>query len=517
MSMEGDVSFSVAEHLASSSEFLLVPHQYMADTGVMIWIGAYASDLQNVFLRFRKKSAENWEMRPVHFTCEAPGIRYEILEIPLEPGESHELELVQGGVDSMRLLDMATIRGKPANLEEGFTLWYGTCFYQPKDHGALCEAFTQIPEAYRPDATILGGDQVYLDIAYSDSSGSLIPGAALKSFYWRGAREDDAIREELCEIFTNEYQRNWTSGLRSLLRNGATYFLAGDHEFWNDYPNTPIFMPVLRKPGVRKNWVELASSLFRGYQRPQGGGYSQFAIGEELSVFALETRARREPGADAAFTDQATLDACVAWLRDLRCPGVLVLPAPLLTRWQFKSPKSIKARWIKWGGGDHSLADTGQYVPLVQALNDSSQDILIIAGDVHFSRQAEMSLNGKQVTEVVASPLSCLPTAVAKASEEPAVFPDRPIDGIKADVTYKRAGSHRWSLFGRKSQNNFVTVRFSRGECGVNADVVCWGVNGRDEQGRLQQVWSRAGSERIVLRHIKVTTDTEETTADAVI
>lgn len=500
MSRDGAASSNTCEKLKPDSEFILVPHQYLTDTSAVIWVGAYGSDLQNVSLRFRKKGEENWDSRPVAFASEAPGIRYDTVTIPLEPGVSYDLELIRATPETFNLLDVAQIRGKPLDLEDGFTLWFGTCFYQPKDQGALNEAFAAIPERYLPDATILGGDQVYLDTAYADSSGSPIPGLALKNFFWRGTKEKEAIRAQLSEIFIKEYRRNWSKGLRSVLRSGATYFLAGDHEFWNDYPNTPIFMPVLRTPEIRDNWADLASRLFRGYQCPRNTTFNKISIGDELSVFVLDTHVQRQPGANARFTDCATLDACMDWLKTLACPGVMVLPAPLLTRWQFKRPGSAKARWVKCGGGDHTLADTGQYAPLVQALNESRQDILVIAGDVHFSRQAEMQLNGKQVSEIIASPLSCLPTAGAAAHKVPAVFPDRPVTGVNAAVEYRKAGSARLGLLGRKSQNNFVTVRFSRGEAGVHVDVVCWSINERDAAGHLKREWSREGHDRILLR-----------------
>ncbi|WP_295801523.1 hypothetical protein [uncultured Microbulbifer sp.] len=423
---------------------------------------------------------------------------YSTLSIPVLPGERYQLQLVQLVEGGEALLQRAEFRARPDNLSEPFTLWYGTCFYEPADKGALASAFSSLPDVQKPDMTVLGGDQVYLDMAFTDQSWSYKPGYSLKLFSLLGLMPVRFIRARLQTLFSRAYRTAWCGGLRPVLQQGATYFLAGDHEFWNDYPNTPGFLPALWSNKLRRVWSRVARDLFHAYQLPDRVTYRQFSVGDEVSFFTLDTRLYRGKGRDAPFASAEALNACESWLESLACPGVLILPAPLVANWQFK-PGSREGAWrVDIGWGDHSLADTGQYRDLVSALNATTQDVLIVAGDVHYNRLAQVELNGKTLTEVVSSPLSGLSSAPAMPELEPQVFPDRPTDNIAAPVRYIACGEARPGSGTPASQNNFVTVRFSRCAEGINAEVICWRVNGRGEDGELLREW---GEQNILLRH----------------
>lgn len=492
------------ENKFKQDDFVLVPHHYgrgLNERRVLIWAGAFGEQCEGIALRYRARKLAAWYYHPLSFLRSAPGIRYDYVWIELKPGAQYEFELVGSAGDEKVVLAKAELRAKPQDLGEGFNLWYGTCFYQSVDGGALEEAFSLLPLKYRPDVTVFGGDQVYLDTAYTNSGWSLAPGIGVMNFAAISRWSASEIRKKLGRIFSSEYRGNWSEGLRKVLSQGATYFLAGDHEFWNDYPNPPGFLPVLRSRRVRSIWQRLARRLFFAYQLPLKNHYSQFSIGDELSFFLLDTRLSRKTGEDANFADPAALKACVTWLRSLNCPGVLVVPAPLFTRWQFRDRHGFKALAVRWGFGDHSLADTGQYQALVEALNDAQRDILVVGGDVHYSRLARVELNGKRITEVVSSPLSCLPTAVAAPQKTPRVFPDRPTGDVSAEIEYLKAGNPKPGRLGTGTENNFVTLRFTRDKAGVRADVVCWGINQRDERGQLIPEWRQSGDEQIVLRH----------------
>ena len=487
-----------ARNLPVNDRFMLVPHGYARDAGTQVWVAVHGEEnTERLWLRCEPVASASREEPPAHEPrCRdiplqldrcAEGVCFTLLSIPTAAACHYQLSLwrwASGG--DAELLAWAQCRGKPNSLQEGFNLWYGTCFYRHTDHGALAEAVKALPVQYRPDVSVLGGDQVYLDTAFSNRGLIFTPGFSSANFSPLVFRRREQIRRLLNRIFTREYRETWSGGLRTLLGSGHHYFLAGDHEFWNDYPNPPGFLPALWPRKVRDIWQECARKLFDAYQLPTGDTASTFDIGSELSVFILDTRLQRGRGRDSQFTDPATLARLQQWLCELRNPGVLVLPAPVLTRWQFRGLRSLR---VRLGLGDHTLADTGQYAALVQALNDCPQDILILAGDVHFSRLARFELNGKRVVEIVSSPLSCLPSAAAAANQEPDVFPDRPTEGIRAPVEYLKAGTtrpHRRSVI---SNNNFVTLNFTRADTGVAVDVVCWNISGRNARGEPSVDW----------------------------
>ncbi|MCK7597558.1 hypothetical protein M0G74_09795 [Microbulbifer sp. CAU 1566] len=483
---------------------MLVPHGFDGARRAQVWLGAFVESLpERLWLRCEPLLGNGGDLPahesicrdiPVTLGQRVSGLRYGVISIPTLPACRYRLSLWQMGTDSngntrpIKLAE-ADLRGQPNGLGDGFNVWYGTCFYRHGDHGAMAEALDALPQTHRPDVSFLGGDQVYLDTAFSNTGFTLVPGFSTRNFSLMALRSRRRIRRTLNGIFSKEYRATWRGGLRRLLASGNHYFLAGDHEFWNDYPNPPGFLPVLWSRKVRDIWKDTARSLFDAYQLPQGQPSSQFDIGSDLSFFVLDTRLQREPGRDGRFTDNKTFTRMQQWLEGLRTPGVLVLPAPILTRWQFQTPGRGKALKVALGFGDHSLADTGQYQDLVRALNACTQDVLVLAGDVHFSRLAQFELNGKQVVEVVSSPLSCLPSAAAVPDQEPGHFPHRPTDDIRAQVRYRHSGSTRNERQGEISNNNFVTVRFTSVDDGVSAEVLCWDFKARDAQGAPKIDW----------------------------
>ncbi|WP_078084925.1 hypothetical protein [Microbulbifer mangrovi] len=495
-----------AEALVSGS-YMLVPHGFAAGNRIQVWVGGHdVASVGRLWLRSEPLVPQSAEIPsdvsgcrdvPLQLEPQAQGLRYTLVTIPTAPGCHYRLSLWQSQNGEQRKLAEADCRGRPNSLASAFNVWYGTCFYRNVDHGALEEAFSALPESARPDVSFLGGDQVYLDTAFSNTGFTFTPGFSTRNFSPLALRSDGAIRRLLNKIFAREYRETWGGGLSKLLRSGNHYFLAGDHEFWNDYPNPPGFLPVLWSSRVRRIWDDCARQLFNAYQLPHGRGANQFDIGEELSFFVLDTRLQRGRGRDSNFTDPATLQQLEDWLQGLKAPGVLVLPAPLLTRWQFRAGGIGRALRVTLGFGDHSLADTGQYQALVRALNACRQDMLILAGDVHFSRLAEFELNGKQVVEVVSSPLSCLPSAAAVPEQKPGFFPDRPTDDIRAKVNYLEAGSTRSTLHVKSgselgksvSNNNFVTLGFTRADNGICVHIQCWNVSARNEDGTPAVDW----------------------------
>ena len=490
---------------------MLVPHGYCVRGRLQLWVGAHCEELpKRMWVRCTPQGAgpvshceAGCRDFPLQLEREAPSLRYTVLLLPVTPGCRYQASLwaldEQGR--AIELAD-AEFRARPRSLSDGFNVWYGSCFYGKADKGALAAAFDALPQDCRPDVSFLGGDQVYLDTAVATAGWGFapIPGLSIVKSLRLAALYAAEGKAELERIFAAEYRDNWQRGLHRVLRSGNHHFLAGDHEFWNDYPNPPGFFWGLAIASLRQIWKSSAQALFDAYQLPEGNASDQFAIGNELEFFYLDTYLQRERGNNARFTDDATLERACTWLRGLTCPGVLVLPMPLLTNWHWRKGECFNSRlkhaiavWrVKLGLGDHSLADTGQYEPLVKALHDCPQDILILAGDVHYSRLTRMELNGKQVVEVVSTPLSCLPSAGSRPDTTVKTFPDRPVADIQAPVEYVKTGSYRKKLIGHMSDNNFTTLNFSRVENGINVHVRCWNVNARNADGQLTRDWELA-------------------------
>ncbi|MFD1218480.1 metallophosphoesterase family protein [Microbulbifer celer] len=477
-----------------SGNFIVSPHRYLPGGRVQIWVGSFSADISSLFLCWETDCLQAPEAPgecPLSLEREAPGLCYTLLELDLIPGAHYQVRLVRRAGDGDTPLAAASLRACPSDLSRGFTAWYGTCFYRREDQQALRGAFRALPLDHRPDVTFLGGDQVYLDTAFSNLAPSPIAGFSAMNFRTFKKRGQEFIRRLLGSVFSNEYRKNWRGGLREVLRTGASYFLAGDHEFWNDYPNRPGFLRSLRNPVLHDTWQRLARELFRAYQQPDGVPSAQFDVGNELSFFALDTRLSRGAGRDSGMTDDRSLADCKAWLAGLQSPGVLVLPAPLVTPWQFRRRWSLRALKVKYGWGDHALTDTGQYAELVQALNDCAQDVMILAGDVHFSRLATMHLNGKSLVEVVSSPLACLPSATTGPKQPVTHFPPRPVGNISTPVQYAEAGRLARDFPCKATVHNFVTVRFARAKNAVEAQVTCWDLSDRSAEASPAVDWQR--------------------------
>src|SRR5262249_34462613 len=160
----------------------------------------------------------------------------------------------------VRLLDgnvtlaMATVRTLPEQLprldERPFTCLLGSCFGWDGDPfgSEVGAAIRQLPVAYRPDATFLCGDQVYLDAPFPR--------------YLHNLPSGEGLRLELFE----KSRANWPppaegGGYTELLRLGPTWFAADDHEFWNNAPNkTPTVLKTWFGPW-RQEWFDAAAEL----------------------------------------------------------------------------------------------------------------------------------------------------------------------------------------------------------------------------------------------------------------
>ncbi len=278
-------------------------------------------------------------------------------------------------------------RTLPATLAGGapFTMALGSCYNWPMDVDEVWRWFP--PRQHRPDSAdplrlaFLLGDQIYMDLV----------------------KEIAPERPDAWSMPMREAPDPWAAYLEqwrdrrfaNLLRQlPPTVFLADDHEMWNDYPHKPLWLPWTRDSGVQKLDRELrkAFDAFQGALNLDPGLVA--AVGQitpgilrenadtirfdvpPLSFFSLDTRLGRTradtPGA-VQFTDPHHLDAVCDWLMEPGGLGILAVGPPI-----FQGPGSFT---------DHNLADyTADYARLVTALTNARKRVLVLAGDLHYTR-----------------------------------------------------------------------------------------------------------------------------------
>ena len=362
----------------------------------------------------------------------------------------------------------------PSAAGEAFTIGFGSCFYNHRDGGRVAAAYKRLYQrgepAVRPDVTMLLGDQVYLDIGFD--SLSLIPA-------------------EIRERVADDYALHWQA-LGSLLSRGGTWMLPDDHEYWNDYPFVDSLLPALlalKLPPVREVWTGAARDGVRNVQRSPV--VESFAFGDELTVCLADLRSHRS---EEGFLPEREFRKLLHWARHRSCPGVLVIPQPLVVR------RGTAERNLR------SFPD--QYARLLAALGAVSHDVVVLGGDVHFGRicQVPIGRRGARLTEIISSPLSNLTgleglatnVAVARPTRFPAPDVAAELGWASRRVDYFRDEQFRtrffvryvrgrlWSAYPkRRTREHFMTVGFRRLGNGVELTAEAWLVRRRTGSGNL--------------------------------
>jgi hypothetical protein len=344
----------------------------------------------------------------------------------LRPGSTYQVSLLAGARSPGRPrtpLTEAQFETLPASLpttdsnadggERPFTVLLGSCYWVHEDDGSVADRYTRLyrDPVERPHLKLLVGDQVYIDQPFWE--------------FWRRKSTRD-----LKQFITRRYADSWRH-LGGLLTSGANICTTDDHEYWNDYPNTPVRVvwPALSVQGYRRTMRRFCQTFVANVQLSRA--VETFTIGNppQLSVFVADTRMHRSRGRDTFMRDH-DFDQLVDWLTGLKSPGVLVLGQPLFT-----PPVS---RWSGLFGTDEEISDRNlpgfaQFAKLAKALQHAPHDVCVLSGDVHYGRVAQVQparLDGAEPTtlfEVIASPMAQLPGANGAfypgESEGPTVFP----------------------------------------------------------------------------------------------
>jgi hypothetical protein len=371
----------------------------------------------------------------------------------LPAGQRHEVEAAVGS-DRARCTASTLPDRLPGPLDPPFVVLLGSCFasYRAAE-GLPGRTVVGLPPDYAPHAKLLIGDQVYLD----NPAWEVLPRA-------RGALAERLLRKYL----DTWGQGDSHNGFAAILGRGSTWFLADDHEFWNNHPN---WSPLLATRGAnaRQQWASIATALFAGFTGRPAAELTQpqrFAVGP-IEFYLADTRFGRQPG-DAEFMAPAALDDLLAWLRDpgRPWPSVLVLSAPLFTE---------PSGWFGATFADRTLANYAQYPRLADAILECRRSLLVLAGDVHFGRVAIVRRRSDlELIEIVASPLALVSELVGgKFTDAPAEFPVRV--GRQPRQPVSQPAWHGWSRPERGLvSNHFFTLSFTGTEQSVSVHLAAW-------------------------------------------
>lgn len=392
----------------------------------------------------------------------------------LQAGQSYNVNFYQRlegdehqGLDQWQLLRSGTFTtlpvSLPTNKNKAFTVALSSCFYEHRDSGQAARAFKALyergDESVQPDIKFMVGDQVYLDIGLD----SLSP-----------------LTNEVRQRVAQDYAKHWQA-LGSMLARGGAWMLPDDHEYWNDYPFYDSLLPtlfMLKIAKIRNAWR--GASLDGVLNVQQSSKIDTFDIGNDLSFCVADLRSYRSK---TQFIDNAGFKQLIKWAKGLTKPGVLVIPQVLLAE-KNKLERNL-------------LSFKKQYAALITAMASSGHDIVVMSGDVHFGRiaQVKMGENGGRLIEVVSSPMSNLTglnsLASDKAKTTPKHFPDpsaidipdfepQPVEYNKDFNVHTKKGFPFSAYWKERTREHFMTVSFHQNTAGVGMSVQAWRIRQQD-------------------------------------
>jgi hypothetical protein len=370
----------------------------------------------------------------------------------LQPDTEYTCELLVGGntVASGVASTLPRYLPQQGGGNNPFNVFVGSCFFLQNDPNM------RVPDAYvhlwnsqwKTPIKFLCGDQIYFDLSPFDFT----PKKDIRRF----------IRTRL----TNKYRYTWLA-LEPMLSRGTNYLLTDDHEYWNDYPRR-AGAPWVFSFHSADNYLQTRTQGFAN-DFQSAGLADGFNIGNDLQFRVLDTRRHRDLNAKT-FAQQQDVASIIQWLHNLRSPGVLVLSSPI-----FVDPQETKS--FNFGLTDGTvITDTNlpffdaQFVPLAHALLETKVDVVVVAGDPHFSRIAQCDVpsnpaNGNsahKIIEVVSSAMATAPFAGNNAKAGPNVFPlaNQAHQAIpSSQIQYLNSSSSKPN--GKEAADNFVTLSFT--------------------------------------------------------
>jgi hypothetical protein len=284
---------------------------------------------------------------------------------------------------------------------DGVTIAVGSCFYGYfRQAGRYLRALRSPCRFSPPTLKLLVGDNLYLDVGPNEGR--------------------DAGYEQTVMRYLEHY---WRSPYADALEYLPTLTTWDDHEFWNNYPESQAWLSrSWFDTPHRKEYMDAARECLEVFQNtlnppPATGtaGHRSFVhdlpplsfffadVRSNRSLYQAADRARHEAGRVLReMLPEPELRAFERWCASLTGPGVLVIGQPL---------------WIAGGGGTdyNPPAFADQYVRIWQAIAGAPHDVLILSGDVHFSRALRIELPGRTTYEFITSPACHIPTSASVA------------------------------------------------------------------------------------------------------
>ncbi len=324
---------------------------------------------------------------------------YEFQGPGITPGTAHRVEVRARDADGAEQSAQILVRTLPDRVPSGLSKWFNvlmvSCFHLAKDRqGFAGNVVAELAksEQFRPDMTLLLGDQVYLDLPTFGIFGG-------------GLRK-------LAKKFEKDYRLNWTgsTGYAKILGAAPSVSIPDDHEYWNNYPHAATVIGQTWTQDGRDNWELAAKRMYEAFQLPRPG-----ALGDPveldvppLSFFLMDTRSLRNRDREFALSADAH-ERFRKWVDRVVASGsfgVIASGQPLLD----KKKGSFKGRVV-----DFSLPDYDDYPTIAKELarlGDGGRQFLLLTGDVHWGRVTkgtDMNLNrpgGGGFYEVISSPTS---------------------------------------------------------------------------------------------------------------
>ncbi|HWK27388.1 MAG TPA: alkaline phosphatase D family protein [Solirubrobacter sp.] len=315
--------------------------------------------------------------REIRIENATPGATYDVT-IP-ETGETHRWRTLP-----------------PALPPEGMSLLIASCFWLNDDKdGYYAAAIEELVQRERPVFKVLMGDQLYVDV-WAPLPHSVPQGLAAK------------------------YERYWgDTAYRGALAACPTVVTSDDHEFWNDFPEPQIQVP-LSWDRYQPRTANALATLYDAYQctlNPQAKRWYEIDV-PPVSFFVADTRSNRtkddDPHARLMVPEQwRDLEN---WAKRLNGPGVLVLPQPLLKQGGSKTDRTLL---------DFKESDRLGAIFEHALQGPDPHDILILTGDIHTGRLSAAEIVGLDGTiyELVASPASLVTPFLPPWGHKPSALP----------------------------------------------------------------------------------------------
>jgi phosphodiesterase/alkaline phosphatase D-like protein len=458
---------------------LVLPGQPSA-TALTWWI--LADDDTSLDVQLNTDGAAAVTVRPLPDRAEmAPARAYVVACTGLQPDTAYELVASTAAGDA----DLGRARTLPDALlaNEPFTIALGSCYNGPMDLDEVWRWFP--PREHARDSgdplrlAFLLGDQLYMDLKQRIQPE--------KPTSWS---EPVANAPDPWQTYLDQWQGRSYANLLRLTPPALS--LADDHELWNDFPHTPVWLPWTQDAQARALERELRNA-FDVFQAARNLAPSVIAnaatvhhtlIREHglsvrfdvppLSFFVLDTRLGRTrldtPGV-VRFTDAEHLERLVEWLNEPGGLGVLAVGPPV-----FQGRGSIT---------DHNLADYGlDYARLVSALAGARRRVLILAGDIHYTRLYTVTLFDPADARPELRIVELTSSAFSRLKEAPGVDPPSGPDvtsGVFGDsgghFVLENADPQFSSTFVTTERQTYATVSFThRPAVGMIRTVIsAWG------------------------------------------